>query len=248
MIASIAQESKNSQLFMIVWNLDLKFKQKVSKIDISTPLFSLNRNNVNEIVNWIHLERFDDKLRIESNFADLKGFLKCTTYILNPETITVIAAYKDFDTFAWTLNGVSWSQPLQFVFEVEMRCPLFASPRIWQHFDTETQIPLNANAILLNLTAADMAAYTVRSDQGRPCSVQRISILDGYLTVGISPENATENWDLLTVMLCKVDDNVYEWQFQHTTNAIICGKFFPKTSPVIIIEIMELRTTLSATS
>lgn len=241
MYEEIGESTKNTQIFMIVWNLKLKFNQKVNKIDICTPNFSLNATNIEDKVNWIHLERFDDKFKIDSNFSSFQ-FKRCTTYLINPLTNTVFAEYKDFDTFSWKHYDRSWSEEMQIVFEVMMQSTAIDPPIIWQHFDTETLSQSNTNDILLNISETDLTSYTVLSDQSRSCVVKRISKENNHHTFGIFPEKVSQNWNLLTLMLQKLENNVWEWQYQQTTSSRMCGRYFPNTNPVVIVKIMEIHT------
>lgn len=234
---------ENTQVHMIIWNLNIKFQHIVHKIEISTPLFSLNSENIDDKVNFIRLERFDDSFKTEAVFSSYHQFKCCSTYILNPLTNTVLAEFRNFDTFPWLMDWFSWSTALQFIFKVEFYCATFDSPRIWQHFDTETQSPFNTNAILLHLHDIDTAWYSVHSDQGRACCVHwnPYETVD-YNTVNIYPVELTRDWNLLTVVLHKFEHNEWEYQFQNTTNTRIYGRYYPRSCPVIVVEVMELYT------
>lgn len=63
----------NIQTLMIVWDVNLRITNKVDKIDIFTPLFSLNPNN-RENSKWIRLLITGGKLYIASNFSSIREF------------------------------------------------------------------------------------------------------------------------------------------------------------------------------
>lgn len=231
-----------TQTFMISWNLIIKCKNKVQKIDIYTPQFSLNPSNKNDKIHSIRLERFGDKLKIDSNILNIKEFKTCTTYMMKPLSNTIEAEFNGFDTFSWNHNELKWNEVIKFVFEVKMHCTAVDPPVIWQHFDTETKTPINNNDILLGLLEADTMYYIVRNNRGHKCIVKRISYMNNYHTISIRPEETTENWNLLTRMLKKLENNVWEWQYQHTTNVRPYGRYFAETTDVIVVEIMELTT------
>lgn len=242
----LGKKVNNTKIFMVVWDLNLKFKHKVSKIDIYTPLFSLNQTDNEDKVNWIRLETFHDQLKIDSNFSSLKHFKSCTTYIINPFNNMVVVEYKGFDTFRWIHNEWSWGEEMQIHFDVEMHCAdSMDPPIIWLHYKTVIQPPINNNDKLVGLSGSVMDLHTVISDQGTACFVKRNSLLNNYHSIGICPVNTTGDWNLLTVMLSELENNDWEWSFQHTTHFRVCGTYFPTASPVIIVQILELRTTFT---
>lgn len=236
---------QNRQVFTIVWNLHLNFKHKVKLIDILTPPFSLKRKTAEQRTNCVRLKRDDDMLKISSNFAHAKKFKRCTTYFINPVTHAIIGEYEHFGMYGWTHDDtVSWSQPLRIVFVIQMSCRAAEPPIIWQHYYTTLRPPIQANATTLFLSRTDMTHHIVRNDQGCNCVVRRVQLLDNVTAVEICPADETSaTYSLLAVVLNRLDDDIWKWQFQHTTNATGCGQYFLKTYPILIIDVMELCTT-----
>lgn len=237
-------EVEKNQKFMIVWKLNLKYNHNMNKIEIYTPHFSLNPTNKEETVNWIRLERFEDKLKIESNFAFKKELKSCSTYMMHPLLHKALAEYRGFGTFSWKHIECCWSEEMRIIFEVEMQYSASGTPIIWQHCSTKTRPSVNTG-IFLDLKESDMANHTVLNDQRVSCVVKRIShMTNTEHSLVITPKEAPENWNLLAVIVKKLENNVFEWQYQHTTNSRTYGSYFPNTTPVIIIDILDLYTSL----
>lgn len=188
--------------------------------------------------------RAEDKLLIESNLSLIKEFKGCTTYMINPSTNKVVEIFEGIKEFSWNQTEWSWSEKMRFVFELKMECVASADSSIaWQYCTTQTMPTINTNGILLNLPESDTASHTVLNDQAVSCSVKRnrsSSIKD----VTIKPAEATENWNLLTVMLNQLGDNVLDWEYQHTNDSFPNGRSFPTSNAVIVMEIKELSTSI----
>lgn len=139
----------NTNTNMIVFDIKLIISNKVNKIDIFMPIFSLNAME-SENKKWIRIKRDNSKINIESNFSTIKALKSCTTYMINPIKCTVLDVYKGFEHFAWLQH--EWSKSMRFVFEVQLHSDsLAAQPTVWKHCITEMPSPLNTNATLLKL-------------------------------------------------------------------------------------------------
>lgn len=232
-------EALYMKTFTIVWDINLKITNKVDNIDIFSPLFSIKSNN-SEGTNWFQLRRFADKIKICSNFCSITELKRCTTYMINPIASTLLEVYEGFKDFTWKKHD--WSEKMRFVFEVEMECDVPAvQATIWKHFTTEINPAINTKAALLYLDPGT-DTNTVVNSSGVSCVVKRYG--NEVHSIIIEPNTPTENWNLLTIMLKKLENNDWQWCYLHTTDLVLTGRHFPKFQPFIVFEINELITSI----
>lgn len=235
---TLASEALNLQTFMIVWDINFEIIKNVDRIDIVSPLFPLNES---ENTNWFRIYRFDDKISIDSNLLAIEAVKLCTTYMINPLKCKLLDNYNGLTVFTWSKHD--WSDNMRFVFEVKMEYKASAvQGTIWKHLITKTRSALNTNGILLTLNA-EKVTHTVVNNRGNSCVVKRAA--DG-IGLSIEPETSTEDWNLLTVMLQKLDNNDWEWSYLHThPGTTNCNrKNSQKCLPMIVFEIYEWITSV----
>lgn len=230
-------EALNIQTFIIVWDINLKIPNNTGKIDILTPVFSLNEK---ENTNWIRLLRFANKIKLESNVSSIQEFKECSTYMVDPLTCTLQDVYEGFGEFCWKQH--EWSDRMSFVFEVKMQCDaLTVAPTVWKRCCTEMRPAILTNVKPLTLDAEE-ATHMVVNNRGLLCAVKRCLITDHNLF--IEPESDADDRNLLTVMLRKTDSQTLDWSYLHTTTTIPGswrGRAFSKFETLYIFEIHELR-------
>lgn len=235
MVNKISGE-RNTQIFMIVWDIDLKIVKKESHVDISTPRFSINPTRT-ENVNWIQLQGFDNQFIIFSNLSTLRDFKVVTTYLINPATNTIVDEYNGFETFSWNNNQLC--EKKRFVFKLKMQSASSAvSPIIWIRCATEIKPPINKDGIILNLDSIS-STQAVLNNQGVLCEINTYQRASTY-NFNIIPEKPTENWNFLTEMLRKKSDNIWELCYFHTAANSFVGRSSTKFYPRIIFEVKEL--------
>lgn len=237
------EDVKNIQTYMIVWDVSLNITAcKSPQVDILTPLFHLDSK---KITNWIRLQTIDSSINIKSNLSSLSKFKGCTTYMINPLTNTVTEVYEGFAKFAWTHND--WSKKMRFVFELKMQCASTAVRTvIWKQCTTEIKPSLSTTSLLLKLESR-MSTNKVYNSQKNLCLIDRYSSTNTNTNdiVNIGPARPPKNWDLLTIILRKLENDVWEWYYMHTSaEARWIGRSFKTFYQLIIFEIKELSSTL----
>lgn len=245
------------QTYIIIWDVKILIIYKEYNVDILLPLSVLSLTEKGN-TNWIGIDACSDKIEIRSNLSNSKEFIKCSTFVIDPATNTILEIYKGFETFTWNQN--KWSENMRFVFELEMLCSSSPDPQIkWKRFTTEIKPPVNTKKLLLSLES-EICTHTVLNNQGVSCEVKRYPTADTNCShphcFRIIPEKPSKNWNLLTVMLRQLDNNVLKWHYLHTletvrTHTIVDywkGKCLQKCDPVIIYQIKELNTSVNKMS
>lgn len=235
-------ESPNIQTFMIVWDVDLKIKNTLYRIDIHSPAFSIDPNK-GEHTDSVRVLINGDLIRIQAYIYSI--YSRCNTYVINPSTCTLLNIYNDFEENTWT--EIKWSEKIRFVFEVDIDCEAPAAQSIiWKRVITETRPAINANGILLSLDA-EQATHTVVNNRGVKCIVEGCIIENKYNLL-IVPETRSGNWNLLTLMLEKQQNNDWTSYYVHTTGMPFLranGRAEEKFRPRIVLEIHELIQSLT---
>lgn len=231
------------QTFMIVWDINLENTPKVDGIDIVTPLFALDPTEAD--TKWIRLVKENHTIRFISNFALRTELLAFTAYVIDPAASTCLYIFNGFDmAFEWERH--EWSPKMRVVFEAEWLCNAsVVQPAIWKRCVTETRPALHTAGMWLNVEAS-AATHEVVNNRKRSCVVKKFTE-NAWHKLNIEPKAPTApEWNLLTVMLRKLENNALEWHHIHTTNNSQCdGRFFKTFQPIIITEIYELSTTLA---
>lgn len=226
------------QTLIILWDINLKINTKGGDVDIFTPTFSFSSAGT-ENANWIRLYACKKTITIISNFSSKKEFISCTTFRINPTTNTVLVVYKGFKSFSW--NNNKWSKKMRFVFELKLQCASAADPPIiWKRCAIEIQPPTNMNGLLLTLES-ESGSHTVQNNQGVRCVVKsyRNANASSPYSLDVSPATPVDNWNLFTVMVRKLEDNILQWNFWHSRSANP-SRSYQKFYPHIIFEIKEL--------
>lgn len=230
------------QTYMIVWDVNLNLTTKNASFDFITPEFYLNPTETKN-KNWIRLYRYPENINISSNLSSINELRRCTIYMMDPSINTVTDVFKGFAEFPW--KGNEWREKMRFVFELEMQHSTSAdSPIIWKRCTTEVKSPVDTNVMSLNLDSKT-ETHIVLNNQGASCAVKRYLGENTTYEFDIIPENPAENWNLLSVMLRKKENNVWVWYYLHTTSTKgHYGRMYNAFEPLIILEIKELTTRL----
>lgn len=235
----------DTQTYMIVWDVKLQIESVfLSNIDILTPLLCLNPNEPGGRKNWIRL-LFKGKLHcitISSDFMSTKEFKGCTTYMLNPYTNKVLDVFKGFRKFIFFQHV--WRKKIRFIFEIKMQChSQDVQPVIWQRCSTVIKPPINVDGISLTIKS-ETINQKVLNNQENACLVTSYPAENGH-ELRIIPEKPSEIWNIFTIMLKRLENNVLEWYYLHTTSIDgWSGRTYPKYYRFIVLEIKELSTSV----
>lgn len=234
--------TQHIQTYMIVWNVNLEITTTENLIVISTPLFYLKCSEADN-QNWIKIYANTEMtaINITSNISSIRAFKGCTTYLISPSTRRVLDVFRGFGYS--NCNQHILSGNVQFVFEIRMQCDDAAVPAIlWKQCSTKIKQPINADEILLKVGADSV--HTVSNNQNSSCVVAASKMdLFHCVDVAATAENHAENWNLFTLILQRMENNVWRFVYIHTFKQ--CTSQALRThSPFIIYGIKELQMSL----
>lgn len=237
----------NIEKYMIVWDVNLRITTLKHNIILQTPNFYINqiKSDGNEIYIKIDANHAEfNRLTIGSNFSCHKAFKGCNTYVINPTSGEVLDIFKGFEEFQFNYN--MWTDKFRLVFELKMQCiSSTVPPTVWKHCSTELLPTINSNYIMLDIDSEIAQKHTVSSNQGLACVVNCATDKHEYdHRIYTYPVNRTKTWNLLTIILQKLNKNDLKWHY-FQTNSRYRGRNYKNHFPYTIIEIKELSTSLA---
>lgn len=121
-----------------------------------------------------------------------------------------------------------------------MKTAAAVQPVIWKRCTTEIRPHIIKESKALCLYS-ETAKYKVKNNQGVACKIVTLPLKRNAYAVYVHPEIHSDNYNLFTIMLKRLENNVMEWNYWHTTSL---GQWHGRTLShnLIVLEINDLST------